>query len=134
MTALPDPLELRAVSAGYTASDIIRSVTLTAARGRVTTIAGPNGAGKSTLMKTLACLLRPRVGQILIDGLKKFGEQFDKTSMFFRGEVFACGHGFGEDGGDFLRSLGVIEILANVFDLAAPRTAFLTPLRGHAIV
>ena len=68
MTTLSDPLELRAVSAGYNASDIVRSVTLAAARGRVTTIAGPNGAGKSTLMKTLAGLLRPRVGQILIDG------------------------------------------------------------------
>src|ERR1700742_3321542 len=68
MTTLPDPLELRAISAGYNASDIIRSVTLVAARARITTIAGPNGAGKSTLMKTLAGLLRPRLGQILIDG------------------------------------------------------------------
>jgi ABC-type branched-subunit amino acid transport system ATPase component len=68
MTSPANSLELREVSAGYGASDIIASVTLAAARGRITTIAGPNGAGKSTLMKTLAGLLRPRLGQILIEG------------------------------------------------------------------
>jgi ABC-type branched-subunit amino acid transport system ATPase component len=61
-------LELREVSAGYGGSDIIASVSFAAARGRITTIAGPNGAGKSTLMKTLAGLLRPRLGQIWIGG------------------------------------------------------------------
>jgi ABC-type branched-subunit amino acid transport system ATPase component len=68
MTGSADSLEVRDVSAGYGASDIIVSVTLTAMRGRITAIAGPNGAGKSTLMKTLAGLLRPRTGQVLLDG------------------------------------------------------------------
>jgi branched-chain amino acid transport system ATP-binding protein len=68
MTALAKSLETRDVSAGYGNSDIIGAVTLEAGRGRITTIAGPNGAGKSTLMKTLVGLLRPRRGQILIDG------------------------------------------------------------------
>jgi ABC-type branched-subunit amino acid transport system ATPase component len=68
MTGPVGSLEVRGVSAGYGASDIIVSVTLAAARGRVTAIAGPNGAGKSTLMKTLVGLLRPRQGQIWIDG------------------------------------------------------------------
>jgi ABC-type branched-subunit amino acid transport system ATPase component len=68
MTASFDALQVRDVAAGYGASDIIKSVTLHAAQGRITTIAGPNGAGKSTLMKTLAGLLRPRRGQILIGG------------------------------------------------------------------
>ncbi|MFZ1968590.1 MAG: ATP-binding cassette domain-containing protein, partial [Bradyrhizobium sp.] len=64
MTGPANSLEVRDVSAGYGGSDIITSVTLAAAQGRITTIAGPNGAGKSTLMKTLAGLLRPRLGQI----------------------------------------------------------------------
>ena len=68
MTGLLNALELREVSAGYGGSDIITSVSLAAAKGSITTIAGPNGAGKSTLMKTLAGLLRPRLGQIWIDG------------------------------------------------------------------
>jgi ABC-type branched-subunit amino acid transport system ATPase component len=66
MTAASESLRMQEVSAGYGANDIIRSATLTATAGRVTTIAGPNGAGKSTLMKTLAGLLRPRHGAIWI--------------------------------------------------------------------
>lgn len=68
MTGSVSALELREVSAGYGGSDIIASVSLAAAKGKITTIAGPNGAGKSTLMKALAGLLRPRLGQIWIDG------------------------------------------------------------------
>jgi ABC-type branched-subunit amino acid transport system ATPase component len=68
MTVSSEALEMRDISAGYGASDIIASVTLQAAWGRITTIAGPNGAGKSTLMKTLVGLLRPRQGKILADG------------------------------------------------------------------
>ena len=68
MTVSAEALEMRDVCAGYGASDIIASVTLQAAQGRITTIAGPNGAGKSTLMKTLVGLLRPRQGQILTGG------------------------------------------------------------------
>ena len=68
MTGSLNSLEMREVSAGYGGSDIISSVSFTAAKGRITVIAGPNGAGKSTLMKTLAGLLRPRLGQIWIDG------------------------------------------------------------------
>jgi ABC-type branched-subunit amino acid transport system ATPase component len=68
MTGSTDSLEVRDVSAGYGPSDVIASVTFGATRGRITTIAGPNGAGKSTLMKALVGLLRPRQGQISIDG------------------------------------------------------------------
>ena len=68
MTVWSGSLEMRDVWAGYGTSDILMSVALRATRGRITTIAGPNGAGKSTLMKTLVGLLRPRRGQILIDG------------------------------------------------------------------
>jgi ABC-type branched-subunit amino acid transport system ATPase component len=68
MSDAPAALELVDVAAGYGAADILASVTLRAAAGRITTIAGPNGAGKSTLIKTLAGLLRPRRGRILVGG------------------------------------------------------------------
>ncbi|WP_083870713.1 ABC transporter ATP-binding protein [Nocardia aobensis] len=36
--------------------------------GEMIGIVGPNGAGKSTLLRTLAGLLRPRTGRVLVDG------------------------------------------------------------------
>ncbi len=37
-------------------------------RGQVTALVGPNGSGKSTLLKTMARLLRPSGGVVLLDG------------------------------------------------------------------
>ncbi|MER7605622.1 ABC transporter ATP-binding protein [Nocardioides sp. NPDC127503] len=36
--------------------------------GKVTTIIGPNGCGKSTFLRAVARLLKPRSGQVLLDG------------------------------------------------------------------
>jgi thiamine transport system ATP-binding protein len=41
----------------------------TAQEGEVTAISGPSGSGKSTLLDLLAGFLRPRSGQITLDGL-----------------------------------------------------------------
>jgi ABC-type branched-subunit amino acid transport system ATPase component len=68
MSASLASLQIKKVSAGYGTSDIIHSVSIDVAGGLVSTIAGPNGAGKSTLVKTIAGLLRPRAGSIVMDG------------------------------------------------------------------
>jgi ABC-type branched-subunit amino acid transport system ATPase component len=54
------------VSAGYGRVPIINDISLTADKGRVTTIVGPNGAGKSTFAKTLVGILRSMTGRILV--------------------------------------------------------------------
>ncbi|HEU4916863.1 MAG TPA: ABC transporter ATP-binding protein [Acidimicrobiia bacterium] len=62
-------LELQEVTSGYAfGPDILQSVSLTVDEGRAYCIIGPNGAGKSTVLKTVAGLLRPREGQVLLDG------------------------------------------------------------------
>jgi ABC-type branched-subunit amino acid transport system ATPase component len=68
MNAASPSLEIKSVSAGYGASDIIHSVSIVVTGGLVSTIAGPNGAGKSTLVKAIAGLLRPGAGAIVMDG------------------------------------------------------------------
>ena len=62
-------LELQEVTSGYGyGPDILNGISLSVEAGQAYCIIGPNGAGKSTLLKTVAGLLRPRRGEILLDG------------------------------------------------------------------
>ena len=47
---------------------VVRGATLALAEGRITALVGPNGSGKSTLLRTLARVLSPEGGQVLLDG------------------------------------------------------------------
>lgn len=53
---------------GYDGKVIIDDMSITVPDGRVSVIIGGNGCGKSTLLKTLARLLKPMGGQVLVDG------------------------------------------------------------------
>jgi iron-siderophore transport system ATP-binding protein len=69
MTAtLTTRLRTDAVTVGYGEEPVVRDLSLTVADGRVTTIVGPNGCGKSTLLRTMARLLTPTSGSVLLDG------------------------------------------------------------------
>ncbi|MBN1425375.1 metal ABC transporter ATP-binding protein [Candidatus Fermentibacteria bacterium] len=46
----------------------LQSVTLTLHQGEQVAVVGPNGAGKSTLLKTIAGLLQPSSGSVLVYG------------------------------------------------------------------
>ncbi len=48
---------------------ILSDVSLTAGPGDFIAVIGPNGAGKSTLLAALAGLLRPRYGEVSLDGV-----------------------------------------------------------------
>jgi branched-chain amino acid transport system ATP-binding protein len=55
--------------AGYGAQDeILKGVDLLVDAGEIVCIIGPNGAGKSTLLKTIAGLLRPKLGSVTLNG------------------------------------------------------------------
>ncbi len=62
-------LELRALSAGYGHTEVLREVSLHVAPGEVVALVGANGAGKSTLVKAVSGLLRPTGGAVLFDGV-----------------------------------------------------------------
>ena len=70
MTAGGGPLlSVDGVTAGYVADiDVLRNVSFSIEKGRITGLIGLNGAGKSTLMKTICGFLRPHAGAIRYDG------------------------------------------------------------------
>ena len=47
---------------------VVSDLTLRIPDGAVTSIIGPNGCGKSTLLRSLARLMAPRRGAVLLDG------------------------------------------------------------------
>jgi len=62
-------LELRNLCINYGKSSIIRNFSMTINDGEIVSLLGPSGAGKTTLLKTIAGLLTPISGQILINGI-----------------------------------------------------------------
>ncbi len=61
-------LELRDVHTYYGNIHALKGISLTVDKGEIVTLIGANGAGKSTTLKTISGLLRPRQGEILLDG------------------------------------------------------------------
>jgi branched-chain amino acid transport system ATP-binding protein len=61
-------LEVRNVSAGYGAIEILRGVDLDVAAGEIVALLGSNGAGKSTLNNVLSGIIPPTGGSMRFDG------------------------------------------------------------------
>ncbi|PQA77899.1 ABC transporter ATP-binding protein [Rhodoferax sp. TS-BS-61-7] len=66
-------IEFKDVVAGYKDFMILNNLSFKAKRGTITLLLGPNGAGKSTVLKALFGLLKPRQGDILLDGVSVAG-------------------------------------------------------------
>jgi heme exporter protein A len=65
----PPAVEVRSLTKSFGNIKVLRGLDLQVAKGATLAIFGPNGAGKTTLIKTLASVMRPTSGTILIDGL-----------------------------------------------------------------
>ena len=61
-------LTAHALNAGYGDRQVLDGIDLELPDGDFTVIVGPNACGKSTLLRTLARLLRPSGGEVLLDG------------------------------------------------------------------
>ena len=60
--------DIQNLSVGYKKIPVLNSVNLSFQKGLFVSLLGPNGAGKTTLLKTLAGLLTPLSGTILVNG------------------------------------------------------------------
>jgi len=61
-------LALRDLRIAYGGSVVIEGMSLRVATGQVVALMGRNGAGKTTLLKSVIGLMRPRAGNIALDG------------------------------------------------------------------
>ncbi|GIK82030.1 MAG: ABC transporter ATP-binding protein [Alphaproteobacteria bacterium] len=64
-----DPiLEVRALRAGYGATEILCGIDLSVKRGEIVAVLGSNGAGKSTLNLAISGVVRVRAGAVVFSG------------------------------------------------------------------
>jgi branched-chain amino acid transport system ATP-binding protein len=82
-TSMPDEpiLHVEDLTAGYGGSPIIEDVAIDARLGQLTVMVGPNGAGKSTLMKTIAGVIRPTGGRVVLNGSDVTGKAPERLTM-----------------------------------------------------
>jgi branched-chain amino acid transport system ATP-binding protein len=63
-------LALRGVDVAYGDLPALRGVDLAVEDGEILSVVGANGAGKTTMLRAISGLLRPRAGEILLDGAR----------------------------------------------------------------
>src|SRR5581483_3005752 len=61
-------LEVREIETFYGHIQALRGVSLTVEEGEIVTLIGANGAGKSTTLNTIASILHPQRGSVLLAG------------------------------------------------------------------
>lgn len=83
-------LEVDDLTTNYGSISALRSVGLTVRAGEVIGLVGPNGAGKTTLVNTIAGILSPASGRILLDGTDVTGSSPDR--MLRRGVALVPEH------------------------------------------
>lgn len=66
-TATP-VLEMRDVDTSYGPVEVLRNVTLDIKQGEIVCLLGPNAAGKSTTLKTILGLVKPKKGEVFLEG------------------------------------------------------------------
>jgi phospholipid/cholesterol/gamma-HCH transport system ATP-binding protein len=71
-------VELRGVKMGFGRRRVFEALTCRFPRGGISTILGASGSGKSTVLRLIGGLIRPQVGEVLVDGA-------DVTRMSNRG-------------------------------------------------
>ena len=70
--------EISGLTTRYGAISALRGVSLSVGANEVVGLVGPNGAGKTTLLNTVAGLLRPAEGEVLLDGQPVTGYSPDR--------------------------------------------------------
>lgn len=65
---MTETLETKSLTLNYGDSNIIENLDLSIPMNEITVLIGANGCGKSTLLRSIARLLKPNHGSVLLDG------------------------------------------------------------------
>lgn len=63
-------LQANSLTLGYGQTQVIEDLQLTIPKGKITVFVGANGCGKSTLLRSLARLIKPQSGEIILNGME----------------------------------------------------------------
>ena len=103
-------LAVRNLRKSYKKRLVIRDVSLDLGRGEVVALLGPNGCGKTTTFYSIAGLVQPEAGQVLIDGREVTG-----LPMYRRARL---GIGYLPQEMSIFRGLSVEENILAVLEIA----------------
>jgi len=90
-------VEVEGISTTYGKATVLKKVSFSIERGEITGLLGQNGCGKTTIIKVLAGILKPKEGEIRVDG-KKIDRHF-----------FTCCVGYCPQENSFFEKLTVRE-------------------------
>lgn len=62
-------IQVDSLQVSYDDTPALRGVTFQVERGEFVALVGPNGSGKSTVLRTITNLVKPRSGQVKVDGI-----------------------------------------------------------------
>jgi branched-chain amino acid transport system ATP-binding protein len=96
-------LDVQEIQVYYGKIHALKGISLQVGKGEIVALLGNNGAGKTTTLKTISALLRPRSGQVLLEG-----ERIHELSPH---EIVARGVAHAPEGRKIFNRLTVIENL-----------------------
>jgi branched-chain amino acid transport system ATP-binding protein len=67
-------LELKNVDTSYGPVEVLRNVSLEVKEGEIVSLLGPNAAGKTTTLRTILGMVKPRAGEIHVNGHRVDGQ------------------------------------------------------------
>ncbi|CAA9402277.1 MAG: Lipopolysaccharide ABC transporter, ATP-binding protein LptB [uncultured Rubellimicrobium sp.] len=108
-------LSVRSLRKSYRRRPVIRDVSLDLAPGEVVALLGPNGSGKTTCFYSIAGLVQPEGGQVIIDGQDVTG-----LPMFRRARL---GLGYLPQEMSIFRGLSVEDNILAILELSEPAPA-----------
>lgn len=65
---MSERLNTEELSIGYAETTIVSGLNLSIPTGKITALVGANGSGKSTILKTMARIMKPKSGTVMLDG------------------------------------------------------------------